>query len=102
MGPPGPMPPSVSVPADRRNLPRCTNTDDSYTTPLDDARTWFLRGGDEVYEVVGPGAKITLAPGAGPPTLSRDGTKMAYELKDRIVLRSLPSGAVIVELARRP
>jgi hypothetical protein len=90
------------IPADRKNLPRCTKTDDHYTTPLDDARTWFLRGGDEVYEVVGPDAKIALEPSAGPPTLSRDATKMAYELKDRIVVRSLPPGALIVELARTP
>jgi hypothetical protein len=67
--------------------------------PLDEARTWLLRS-TEPPELVGPGAKIVLEPDVPTPSLSPDGTKMAYALRDRVVVRSLPSGAVLFELAR--
>jgi hypothetical protein len=90
-----------TIPADRRGLPRCTSGEPSaqpYLIPSA-SNAWVLSADGDVPTLVGPkGEKIELEPNAPPPTLSLDETMMAYDLGGRVVLRAIPSGALLGEI----
>ena len=61
----------------------------------------YLEGMDEENpELMGPNLRIKVEAGVGNIGLSADETRFAYELPDRVVVRSLPAGKVLAELKR--
>ena len=93
--------PSRRAPAGRENLPRCTaGLEPGAPNALGSSGAYsFVYG--EPPEIVHAGGKLALDAGTSLPAISPDESKIAYELKDRVVVRSLPSGAVLHELRRR-
>lgn len=97
---PGPGGPTRQAPPGRENLPRCTKDDDAANMRLGASGNYALTYGD-VPAIVHAGGRFALEEGASLHTISRDETKIAYALKGRVVVRSLPAGAVVQEIVSR-
>lgn len=98
---PGPNGPMRQAPAGRENLPHCTPEDRAMHLRLGSSDTYWMVYGDEHGELVHRGGTIALDAGATLHTLSRDEKKIAYAVKGRVVVRTLPEGKVVQEIVSR-
>jgi hypothetical protein len=91
------------IPADRQGLPRCSATDAQMPYLLPSAsNSWQMKSDADVPTLVGPkGETIKLEASAPVPTLSTDETRLAYQLTDRVILRAVPAGNIILEIVQR-
>lgn len=92
--------PGRRAPPGRENVPRCTKEDEAANMRIGTSGTYAFAYG-EVPSIVHAGGTILLEEGAGAPALSPDEKKVAYAVSDRVIVRSLPSGAIVKEIARR-
>ena len=51
--------------------------------------------------IVHAGGRIELEPAASQFAIARDEKRIAYAVKGRVIVRSLPAGAIIQEIATR-
>ncbi|MEZ4262623.1 MAG: hypothetical protein R3B36_26295 [Polyangiaceae bacterium] len=93
------QPPSRRLPAGRDRVPRCTAAADaSYVTVLGASGAVRLVQSGERLRVVHGATSITLEQDAQYPTLAKDERSFAYPRGNGVVIRSLPSGAVVAEV----
>lgn len=98
---PSPMGHSRQVPAGRENLPHCTKESDQ-TRPYQVGHTGRYTMAENVVHGSGPApVTIKLEEHAQPPSFTADDGQMAYIVDDRVVVRSLPTGAVVREITLR-
>ncbi len=92
------------APPGRENLPRCTKDDEAgsmHVAASANGTFAIVYGEDGAPAVLHAGGKIALDGGASAFAFSKDETKLAYALKDRVIVRSLPDGATVREISSR-
>lgn len=89
----------ANVPTERLHLPRCSSNAGSLPMHIG-ATPYYEDGTEDAPEIVGPSGRFRIEAGASVPVISADESRLAYELRDRVVIRSLPAGKVLSELRR--
>jgi hypothetical protein len=85
------------VPTGREHVPRCARGD-SATSWLGSSDRYRLDQSDH-YTVVFDGGSVSLGENVGYPVIAPDESTFAYTSGDKLVVRSLPEGNVLAELA---
>lgn len=88
------------APPGRENLPHCTKDDDAMNMGIGTSGTYAITYG-EPSAIVHAGGRIELEPAASQFAIARDEKRIAYAVKGRVIVRSLPAGAIIQEIATR-